>query len=113
LTVTRQAVLELLCDFLQSDAMLIDSIPHSTWATMTNWFFELRYNSIYLVRFCYILSIAIRMNREKILRWVLSGCKFLTRMINHFNEINLTGMKTSVDDFFPSLRAFIIIIASP
>eukprot|EP01028_Stygiella_incarcerata_P005685 TRINITY_DN236_c1_g2_i2.p1 TRINITY_DN236_c1_g2~~TRINITY_DN236_c1_g2_i2.p1 ORF type:complete len:1638 (-),score=468.15 TRINITY_DN236_c1_g2_i2:274-4461(-) len=104
LTVTRQAVLELLCDFLQSDAMLIDSIPHSAWATMTNWFFELRYNSIYLVRFCYVLSIGIRMNREKILRWVLSGCKFLTRMINHFNEINLTEARGCIIDLCNTLR---------
>lgn len=87
----RLAVLELIYEVLRGAELdeiedVLGTFDAAVWQQLTNWFFEYRFNNVYHTLFCKLFTVIIQLNHVPTLKNLLTKTKFLSRMIEHYND---------------------------
>jgi hypothetical protein len=84
----RLALIQSLTSLVKLDPpTMLPRMPQSAWATLTDAFFEYRFNSIYQRLYCDLVSLAVHANCIESLTALLAHARLLARIIERY-EIN-------------------------
>jgi len=90
----RLCVVEVLTTLVLTNPYeVLDLTPPSTWRVLVNWFFEFSNNNLYQNAFYKLVASTIIHNHTTSLKALLTKQKFLSRLISHFQENNISGCK--------------------
>jgi len=90
----KYCLMEILSDVVAGAPSSIETMPPQIWRVLSSWFLEYEHNNLYQCLFFKIVELVIKnddyLEAQKTL---FSKYKFLTKIIQHFNEFPKTGCK--------------------